>query len=82
MAWPCGPNSKRVVCRVNGHDHAHESGHASSHVNDRGRDGGHGHESAHVHENVPCCDHGGASCRLRGHATHSDLTCRAREDLH
>lgn len=64
--------------RVNGHDHAHGRGH----VNDRGSGCGHGHENVRVHENVPCCDHGGASCRLRGHATHSDLTCRAREDLH
>lgn len=64
------------MCRVNGHDHAHGRGH----VNDRGSDCG--HENVRVHENVPCCDHGGASCRLRGHATHSDLTCRAREDLH
>lgn len=81
MAWPCGPSSVRVVCRVCDRDHGHGDdgrGHESDHVHGRGHD----RVNAHGHVNGVSCGRGGASCRLRGHAIRQDLICHAHGDLH
>ena len=64
-----------MLCRANDRVRGHEDGHG-----DDGRDhvSGHGRGNGRVHVNAPSCGHGGASCRLRGHATRRDLICRER----
>ena len=78
MAWPCGPSSVRVVCRVCDRDHGHGDDDGRDRVHGRGHD----RVNAHGHVNVVSCGRGGASCRLRGHAIRPGRTCHARVGLH